>query len=560
MQRAPSVIIIGAGPSAIAMAYKLKHELFFDNWILYEKSEGPGGTWRTNTYPGVGCDVPTHLYSFSFDLNPDWSKELCDGPEILSYMERTCDRWNLSQHMLFSIECLGARWLKDEQEWEIQFRDLKTSVEFVRRATVLISAVGGINKPREVKFEGMSNFRGHMFHTARWDHSVDYTGKRMAVIGNGCSAAQVVPTVSKTAATLKQYARSPQWYHERPNRPFTAFEKWCFRWIPLWARWERLKLFLENDALVETYMPGPLAAKKRTMVEENAKKYIHSMVPEKYRDFIVPDFPLGCKRRIFDPGYLESLNAPNVELIPEGIKEITEDGVISENGSKDEFDIIILATGFQVQNFLTPMDIVGEHGVSLRQRWKENRAAQAYLGTTVSGFPNFGILFGPNTFPAHNSALYSCEVQVEYFARTILAPIIDRQVKALVVHEAAETFWVNSVQKELVGSVFEAGCSNWYITEGTGRNAASFPGYARDLWKQTWLAKSSDYDIVPGDRLWPVRRLYRWLKLLMWRKSNTALWIVFFALLLRRSQIRRRLGVVYRVALQELSRRRPRIG
>ncbi|KAL9096318.1 MAG: hypothetical protein Q9165_001315, partial [Trypethelium subeluteriae] len=259
-----------------------------------------------------------------------------------------------------------------------------------------------------------------------------------------------VPTVSKTAATVKQYARSPQWYHERPNRPFTAFEKWRFRWVPLWARWERLKLFLQNDALVETYMPGPLAAKKRTMVEENAKRYIHSMVPEKYRDFIVPDFPLGCKRRIFDPGYLESLNAPNVELIPEGIKEITEDGIISEHGTKDEFDIIVLATGFQVQNFLTPMDIVGEHGVSLRQRWKENRAAQAYLGTTVSGFPNFGILFGPNTFPAHNSALYSCEVQVEYFARTILAPVIDRQVKAMVVHEAAETFWVNSVQKQLI--------------------------------------------------------------------------------------------------------------
>ncbi|KAI9685438.1 MAG: hypothetical protein M1822_004569 [Bathelium mastoideum] len=519
MQKTPSVIIIGAGKNAL------------------------------------------NLYSFSFDLNPDWSKELCDGPEILAYMEKTCDKWSLTPHMLFSVECLGARWVKEDQEWEVQFRDLKTSVEYVRRATVLISAVGGINKPREVKFEGMEKFQGHMFHTARWDHAVNYAGKRVAVIGNGCSAAQVVHTVSKDATFLKNYSRSAQWYHERPNRAFSELEKWCFRWIPLWQRWKRLRLFLENDALVETYMPGPLAAKKRAIVEANATKYIHSIVPSKYHDFIVPDFPLGCKRRIFDPGYLESLTKPNVSLVPEEIKEITEDGIISETGTKDEFDVIVLATGFQVQNFLTPMDIVGEHGVSLRQRWKENRGAQAYLGTTVSGFPNFGILsrFGPNTFPAHNSALYSCEVQVEYFARTVLAPIIDRQVKVMDVHQAAENFWVNSVQKGLVGSVFEAGCSNWYITEGTGRNAASFPGYASDLWKQSWLAKTSDYDSVPGDRLWPVRRAYRWLKLLLRRKQSMVFWILIFLLMTRKKQAGQRLATMYRAVLQRISHEKQRI-
>lgn len=208
-------------------------------------------------------------------------------------MEDTANKFDLRKHMHFSIECLGASWNGDTRKWDVRFHDLRTKIQFVRSATVLISAVGGISYPRDVKFKGMEKFNGAMFHTARWDHSFDYRDKRIAVIGNGCSAAQVVPAIVKDAAYVKQYARSPQWYHERPNRPFTAFEKWCFKYVPLWERWNRLKLFLENDDLVATYMPGPLASAKREKVEEHAKEYIYSRTPKKYHDFIVPDFPLG---------------------------------------------------------------------------------------------------------------------------------------------------------------------------------------------------------------------------------------------------------------------------
>lgn len=208
-------------------------------------------------------------------------------------MNATVDKFDLRKHMHFCIECVGATWNAKSNKWHVHFKDLKTGLEFFRHATVFISAVGGISRPRDTRFEGMERFNGAMFHTARWDHSYDYQGKKMAVIGNGCSAAQVVPTVKEKAASVTQYARSAQWYHERPNRSFTRLETMAFRYLPLWERWKRLQLFLANDDLVATYMPGISAAGKRKKVEDHAKEYIYSRTPEKYHHFIVPEFPLG---------------------------------------------------------------------------------------------------------------------------------------------------------------------------------------------------------------------------------------------------------------------------
>lgn len=194
--------------------------------------------------------------------------------------------------MYFGVECLSASW-NDKGGWEVRLRDTKTQVEYIRTATIFISAVGGISKPRDIKFPGMETFAGEIFHTAQWNHQFDYRGKRIAVIGNGCSAAQVLPAVAKDAGLVKQYARSAQWYHERPNRSFTAFEKWCFRNIPLWERYLRLRIFLASDHLVATYVPGPAAEKLRAKTEEGARQYICATAPQKYHKFLVPDFPLG---------------------------------------------------------------------------------------------------------------------------------------------------------------------------------------------------------------------------------------------------------------------------
>lgn len=207
-------------------------------------------------------------------------------------MDATVDEFDLRKHMHFGVECLSASW-NEGGFWEIRLRDTKTQVEYNRKATVLISAVGGISKPRDTKLPGMESFKGEIFHTARWNHRFDYRGKRLAVVGNGCSAAQVVPGVAKEASFVTQYARSAQWYHERPNREFTAFEKWCFRYIPLWERYLRLRLFLISDGLVATYMPGPAAEKKRASAEQKASQYVYSTAPRKYHKCLVPDFPLG---------------------------------------------------------------------------------------------------------------------------------------------------------------------------------------------------------------------------------------------------------------------------
>ncbi|KAL4881837.1 monooxygenase [Aspergillus karnatakaensis] len=504
----PNAIIIGAGPGGIALAYRLRHELGFDDFLVYDKLDGVGGTWRSNTYPGCGCDLPSHLYSFSFNLNPNWSKELCEQGEILQYIEDTVDKFDLRKHVIPSVECTGAAWDEVAEKWTVHLRDVKTGLDFVRYASIFVSAVGAISLPREIKFKGMECFKGPIVHTARWDHSVDYAGKRVAVIGNGCSAAQVVPALAEKAAFVQQYARSAQWYHPRPNHEFTAAEKWAFRWIPLLQRYLRLRIFMKAEDESNTYFPTPDGVKARLAAEKESKEYILSRTPEKYWSFIVPDFPLGCKRRIYDPGYLDSLQTSKVTLRNEGIQEFTEKGIIGSSGVEDTFDVIVLATGFQVSQFLAPMEIKGRRGISLNQQWEESRGAQAYYGTYVHNFPNMAIIFGPNTFPANNSALFACETQVVYAVKSLFVPILDHQTRLVEVKQSAEEKHTNTIQQRLKDTVFSGECSNWYIGKH-GRNAASWPEKAGLFWLATYFPDWNAFNWKGGSWLWPLYPIAR---------------------------------------------------
>ena len=426
-------------------------------------------------------------------------------------MEDTVDKFDLRKHIHASVECTGARWHTDKSKWEVKLKDLQTGIEFSRYASVFVSAVGAISFPRDVKFPGMEKFTGPMFHTARWDHSVQYKGKRVAVIGNGCSAAQVIPAIAKHAGFVKQYARSGQWFHARPDHVYTAFEKLLFRWVPLRQRLLRLRIFLDADEETNAYFPTTRGLKARAAKEKESKEYIRAISPKTYWKSIIPTFPLGCKRRIFDPGYLASLNLPNVELVPEGIQELTETGIVSSSGIQDDFDIIVLATGFQVAQFLTPMHIVGSSGQALQQQWNECRGAQAYLGTHVHNFPNLAILFGPNTFPANNSALFACETQVDYAVKSLFKPLLDRRANVIEVKQAAEDRETNAIHQQLTGTVFSGDCSNWYIGN-YGRNAASWPGLARSYWFRTYFPDRSAFNMSGGSSFWPLYRIRRWLR------------------------------------------------
>ncbi|KAF1984630.1 FAD/NAD(P)-binding domain-containing protein [Aulographum hederae CBS 113979] len=511
-------IIIGAGPSGIALAHKLKQKLGFNNFTVYEKLDGPGGTWRSNVYPGCGCDIPTHLYSFSFNLNPTWSKELCEQEEILDYMEATVDKFDFRPHMVFNTSCEGATWLSGEKKWEVRFFEEKTKQRFTKKASIFVSAIGSIAEPRKANFPGMEEFQGTVFHTARWNLDYDYRGKRMALIGNGCSAAQVFPTVAPKVKYLKQYVfpelanrpslRNPQWYHERPNRDFTSFEKFCFKYVPFWQRYHRYSLFSMSDALVTTYGADDKAKVLRERTEQSAKEYIYATAPNKYHDILVPKFPLGCKRRIFDPGYLEALHRPNVKLAPEGISRIDATGITSESGVREEFDCIVLATGFAVTDFLSPLKVKGRGGVDLHEQWNEHVGAQAYLGMYIHNFPNFALMFGPNTFPAHNSVIFASEVQVDYLAKTLFRPLMDGVADTVEVKEGPENDFVADIDQELSGTVWTAGCSNWYIN-ADGRNSASWPGYALNFWRRTLFPKWKDFTMEGGSSFWILKKGYR---------------------------------------------------
>lgn len=326
------------------------------------------------------------MYVNEHELQVSWNLYLL----ALSDIESTVDKFDLRRHFRFGVECLGAEW--QNGGWDVLFRDVSTGKQFTKQCTVLLSAVGGFAQPRDVKFPGMDKYKGEIFHTAEWNHHFDYTGKRIAVIGNGCSAAQVVPSIAPDVKKITQYARSPQWYHPRPNREFSSWDKFCFRYIPLWQRWHRLDLFLKTDQLASVYGSDEKQVSQRLALEEEARQYIFSEAPKKYHDFIVPKFPLGCKRRIYDPGYLASLHRDNVDLLPEGVQEFTETGLVSEKGKTEDFDAVILATGFSVSSFLAPMNIVGKNGRSLHDQWEKHRGAQAYMGTFVHDHPNFAIL------------------------------------------------------------------------------------------------------------------------------------------------------------------------
>ncbi|KAM0431988.1 hypothetical protein ACHAQK_009904 [Fusarium lateritium] len=504
----PNVVIIGGGVAAIAMAHTLKTKLGFSNFQIFEKNSSLGGTWESNTYPGCGSDVPIHLYSFSFNLNPDWTQALADQQEILTYINSTVDKFKLRPHFTFDTECVGATWQNDH--WEVNFVD-RNKNKFTLKCTILLSAVGGFSQIRETHFPGMDTYKGKIFHTARWDHSFDWNNKKVAVIGNGCSAAQVVPSIAPGVQKLTQYARSPQWYHPRPNKPFSSFEKFCFRYIPLWQRYYRLKTFLDTDQLASVYGSDESQVKGRMAVEAEAKKYILSEAPAKYHDFIVPKFTLGCKRRIYDPGYLASLHRPNVELRPEGLKGFTETGLISESGDEQDYDAVVLATGFSVQSFLAPMEIQGRTGDRLHDQWNKHRGAQAYMGTFVHNFPNMAILFGPNTFPAFNSVIYAIEVQVSYIASVLVKPVLDGYTDVIEVKHEAEEKFIEDLDAELAQTVFSAGCSNWYINKA-GRNSAAWPGLAVTFWHATRFPKWADFSLSGGTNLWLANRTKRILR------------------------------------------------
>ena len=451
----PRVAIIGAGASGLCMAIGLK-QAGIDSLTIFEKSDGVGGTWRDNTYPGSGCDVPSHLYSFSFAPNPDWTHAFSLQPEILEYFEKCARDFDLVRHCRFRTEIDSATFDEKDGVWRL----VTTGGEELT-FDVLVSGVGQLNRPMTLRLPGLESFRGKAFHSARWEHDYDLAGKRVAVIGNGASALQFIPRIAPVVGKLSIFQRSNNWIVPRGDRPYTEREKEWFRRSTALRLLHRGLIYFMLEKNFFAFRPGTWMAR---VMERRARRQLEEQVADPVlRERLTPDYPIGCKRILIGDDYYPAIVRDNVEVVMDAIERVTENSVITADGREHPVDAIIHATGFVTTSFLAPMRIVGRGGVRLEEVWKEG--AEAYLGVAVAGFPNFFMLYGPNTNLGHNSIIFMIECQVRYVVSAILAM---RRIGArwLDVKPSAMKRFNEGLQQRLGKSVWATGCTSWYKTDG----------------------------------------------------------------------------------------------
>ena len=468
-QHSPHVVIIGSGFGGLSMGHSLQ-QAGIDRFTILEKAQEVGGVWRENTYPGAACDVPSHLYSFSFEPHYPWSCRYGKQAEILDYLRHVARKHDLLRHVRFGCEVLGADWDETRALWRIRLRGGE-----VIEADMLVSAVGQLHQPQIPQLPGLEKFQGRTFHSARWDHSYDFKGKTVAVVGTGPSAVQLVPEIAKQVKHLHLYQRSPGWCVPKFDRPYRKWERKLINAIPLLHDIDRTRIFwgfeFLNSALLRKPVLGHMAkAFLRSGAEVLKRLQVRS--PE-LRAKLTPDYPMGCKRTLLSNDWLKTLAQPHVEVVTEGIAEVTERGIRGSDGKLREIDAIVWGTGFASTEFLAPMEIHGRGGRSLRERWKNG--AEAYLGMAVSGFPNLFVVYGPNTNLGAGSIIFMLERQTRYIAQAA-AQLRKTGPAALEVRVDVQHAFNAMLQQRNKQTVFEAGCHSWYLT-ADGRNTNTWVGY-----------------------------------------------------------------------------------
>ncbi|MCL7944715.1 NAD(P)/FAD-dependent oxidoreductase [Marinobacter sp. ATCH36] len=484
----PTVLIIGTGFGGLGMAIQLKKS-GINSFLMLEKANAVGGTWRDNTYPGAACDVQSHLYSFSFEPKHDWSRKFGLQPEILGYMQHCVEKYGLADHIRFGKEVASAAFDETGNTWTVTTTDGDSF-----NADIVVTATGQLNQPAWPNIPGLETFTGKMFHSARWDHDYDLNGKKVAVIGTGASAIQFVPEIVPRAKSLRLFQRSAAWVLPKPDRPFYRWEQTLFHKIPAWDRLYRYLIYWKNEsrALAFTRFNSLLE-----IFAWQAKRFAKSEVgdPVKLRH-LIPDYKIGCKRILISNDWYRAVDQPHVNLVTAGIEGVTENGVVTTDGALHKVDAIIVGTGFAASEFLSPMEITGRNGVSLNQAW--SNGSEAYKGITVSGFPNLFMLYGPNTNLAHNSIVYMLESQVRYVLSCIDSlrntPGAAMDVKPDRLSEFSAT-----VQQKLQSSVWESGCQSWYLDEN-GRNTVNWPGFTFTYRKATQQVNPDDYEFLQASR------------------------------------------------------------
>ena len=477
-------VIVGSGFSGICMAIKLKQQ-GIDDFIVLEKAREVGGTWRDNHYPGAECDVPSALYSYSFETKTDWDYQWSEQPQILEYIKNTVRKNDLAEHIRFGCELVSADYDAATGQWTLQLAD-----GAVLRTQFLVSAVGQLHKPHIPEYPGIESFTGPRFHSANWDHSVDLSGKSVAVIGNAASAVQFVPFVAMDAATLRIFQRSANWVSQKNDKPYKDWEKTLMRIFPIWQRLLRLKLYLRNELIVYTAINGNRLTK--WLLKMACQGYLNKAITDDaLRQKLMPDYPIGAKRILVADGYYEALNRDNVELITDPIVAVDETGICTKEGRHFSCDVIIFGTGFVTNPFLDGITIRGRSGTTLAEHW--STGARAYLGITTSEFPNLFFLYGPNTNLGHNSILLMAESQADYIVQALTAAERGNAC-AVEVREEVEARYNTEIQTRLQDMVWNSVADSWY--KSGGRITNNWPGSVGEYRRLTRVFHPADFRVT----------------------------------------------------------------
>ncbi|MFW6090729.1 MAG: flavin-containing monooxygenase [Actinomycetota bacterium] len=480
------VAIIGAGFGGLGAAVRLQQKGFPD-FLIFEQADDVGGTWRDNGYPGCACDVPSHLYSFSFALNPSWSDTFSGQAEIWEYLRDCVSRYGLGPKLRLRHTVENAAWDGAAQRWRI------TTSQGTYTARVLISATGPLSDPAIPDINGLDSFGGTAFHSARWRHDHDLSGRRVAVVGTGASTAQIVPEIQPKVAHLTLFQRTPAWVLPRRTRPITPAEKAIYRHVPGAQRTVRGALYLGRELMGAGFLHPRINRFAQRLSERHLRRQVSDPA---LRDTLRPDYVMGCKRVLLSNDYWASLTRSNVDVVTEKIQRVEPTGILGVDGVHHDVDTIIFATGFHVTDPPIRSLVRGRDGRTLAEAWTPTM--QAYLGTTVHGFPNLFLLLGPNTGLGHSSVVLMIEAQLKQVVKALQHV---RRTGAAAIEPTAEAQQRHTarVDRAAAGTVWTAGgCSSWYL-DATGRNSTLWPGYVTGFRLRLGRFRAGDY-ITSGSR------------------------------------------------------------
>jgi cation diffusion facilitator CzcD-associated flavoprotein CzcO len=482
------VAIVGAGFSGLGVAIRLR-KAGIDSFTILESADSLGGAWRDNTYPGCGCDIPSPLYSYSYAQKSDWSRLYAGQPEILDYLRGVARRWKLDEHTVFNARVVSAEWDEPISRWNIRLENGGRV-----RARFFVSAIGPLHYPSIPDLPGMDKFGGPIFHSAQWRHDVDLTGKRVAVVGAGASAIQFVPAIVDRVESLTLFQRTAPWIVPKADRLFDARTRWLMRWLRPYRSWVRNRLFWKHEERAAGFLgePGAMEATERL-----ARKLLARQVPDpELRERLTPDYDIGCKRLLISSEWYPAVSRANVTVRSTGVKELRPRTIVGTDGSVTSADVLIFGTGFDAQETLTRMAIVGRNGRTLAEAWATGN--DAFLGTAVSGFPNLFIMVGPNTGLGHNSQVFMIEAQARYITRCIRR-LRRRSHGTIEPRAEAESSYNAWLQDRLSHTVWQTGgCRSWYQDARSGQNTVLWPDTAVSFWRKTRRVRFADFLIGSG--------------------------------------------------------------